>query len=316
MTRSRSIIATVAALLFAVALVPAFASAQTYNGSYNCAPAQNNNWTFWNNNNNNTLCGPGHLLVYVQVLNNVNNGYNRTPNDFTVAVSGINASPSSFPGSISGTQVLVGGSYSVTALQLQGYTATYSTGCTGTLTQNQSATCVVTESNTTIYNQYPTPYPYGYYHAPLTCAPGYQTVNLGQTTTFVANGGDYSQYNWQAPQRSYLNVGPTLNITFQQTGTQQVTVTNGTSVATCTVNVVVSGAPAPVVINPANYVTGYTPSTTYGGVYVTPTYIPSFPNTGFEPMSSAAAASAAVVVIALSLVMLPYVKQAFTAVLG
>lgn len=306
MSLSRSVVATAAALVFAAALVPALALAQ----SYNCN--NSTNWNYWGTNN--TTCSPGHLLVYVQVTNNINNGYNRAPSDFTVAVSGINASPSSFPGSISGTQVTVGGSYSVVALQLQGYSATYSTGCTGTLSQGESALCVITESNSYQYNQYPTPYNYnGYYNQPLTCSPANQTVNLGQTTTFVANGGDYSQYNWQTPQRSYLNVGQTLNITFPQTGTQNVTVTNGTNTATCTVNVVVSGAPAPVVINPVNY-TGY--NSAYGGVYVTPTYIPMFPNTGFEPMSSAAAASAVAVMLALALVALPYVRKAFIAVLS
>ncbi len=207
MTLSRSIMTAVLALALAVAFVPAFASAQTYN----CA-TPNNNWSFWGNNN--TTCTPGRLLVYVQVNNNINNGYNRVPNDFTVAVSGVNANPSTFPGSLSGTQVTVGGSYSVVALQLPGYTASYSSGCTGTINQNEQALCVITESNTTTYNQYPTPYYYnGYYNQPLTCSPANQTVNLGQTTTFVANGGDYSQYNWQTPQRSYLNVGQTLNVT-------------------------------------------------------------------------------------------------------
>ncbi len=316
MTISRSVIASAAALVLAAALVPAFALAQ----SYNCAPTQNNNWSFWNNNNNTTVCTPGHLLVYLQVNNNVNNGYNRVPSDFTVAVSGINASPSSFPGSISGTQVTVGGQYSVTALQLQGYNATYSSGCTGTLNQGESSLCVITESNTSIYNQYPTPYNYnGYYNQPLTCSPQNQTVNLGQSTTFVANGGDFSQYNWQTPQRSYYNVGQTLNIVFQQTGTQVVTVTNGTHTAQCTVTVVASGAPAPVGINPGTGYTGYTGynnGSNYGGVYVTPTYIPRYPNTGFEPMSSAAAASTVAVMIAFALVARPYVKKAFAAVLS
>ncbi len=311
MTLSRSIIAAVFTLALAVAFVPTFASAQTYS-----CTTPNNNWSFWGTNN--TTCAPGRLLVYVQVNNNINNGYNRVPSDFTVAVSGINASPSSFPGSISGTQVTVGGSYSVVALQLQGYTASYSTGCTGTINQNEQALCVVTESNTSFYNQYPTPYNYnGYYNQPLTCSPANQTVNLGQSVTFVANGGDYSQYNWQTPQRSFLNIGQTLNTTFPQTGTQQVTVTNGGTTATCTVTVVASGAPAPIVITPTTYNGyGYTTGSTYGGVYVTPTYVPRFPNTGFEPMSSAAAASAVAVLVALALVATPYVKKAFAAVLS
>ena len=312
MSFSRSIIASVAALVFASALVPALAFAQVYT----CGNAPTNNW-YWGANN--TTCAPGNLLVYVQVTNNYNNGYNVAPSAFTVAVSGLNASPATFPGSLSGTQVSVVGGYSVTALQLAGYTPSYSTGCNGTLTNGTQALCVITESNTTPYNNYPTPYNGYYYNTPLSCTPSYQTVNLGQTTTFVAQGGDYSQYNWTANGRSYLNVGPTLNLALQQTGTQNVTVTNGSNTATCTVNVVTSGAPVSI-INPASYTgtfttTGYTPNN-YGGVYVTPTYVPSFPNTGFAPASSAAAASAVAVLIALALVALPYVRKAFTAVLS
>ncbi|HEY5383321.1 MAG TPA: hypothetical protein VIJ88_02075 [Candidatus Paceibacterota bacterium] len=311
MSLSRSLIASATALVFALALVPAFAFAQ----SYNCTGNTNSGWSFWNNNNNNTtVCTPGHLLVYVQVNNNINNGYNRAPSDFTVAVSGLNASPSSFPGSLSGTEVSVSGTYSVVALQLQGYSASYSAGCNGTINNSQSGLCVVTESNSSsYYNQYPTPYPYPYTNIPLTCTPSYQTVNLGQTITFTAQGGDYSQYNWQTPNRSYLNIGPTLNVALLSTGTQTVTVSNGQGIATCTVNVVINGAPAPIVINPANPI--YPANYNYN-VSVTPTYIPSLPNTGFEPMSATEAASAAALLIAVALIALPYVRQAFIAVLS
>ncbi|MGC9602689.1 MAG: hypothetical protein ABSE76_03045 [Minisyncoccia bacterium] len=323
MSQYRSLLAFLGALVIAAAFVPVFAFAQ----SYNCANGVNsNNWSYWNNGNN-AVCGSGDLLVYVQVTNNFNNyynynsnynNYNQTPSNFTVAVSGLNANPSTFPGSLSGTQVTVAGSYSVTALQLDGYNATYSNGCTGTLAQGESALCVITESNTSsYYNQYPTPYPYNYYYnVPLTCVPSYQTVNLGQTATFTANGGDYSQYNWQTPQRSYLNVGAVLNVAFTQTGTQTVSVTNGTDVESCTVNVVVSGAPTPVVVNPYNPIYPSTYNSNYGSVYVTPTYIPSLPNTGFAPMSSAEAASTVALMIAIALVTFPYVRKAFTVVLG
>ncbi|HUD02911.1 MAG TPA: hypothetical protein VMR46_02740 [Candidatus Paceibacterota bacterium] len=316
MSLYRSLLTFLGALVITAAFVPAFAFAQ----SYNCTNGgSSNNWSFWNNGNT-TACTPGDLLVYVQVTNNVNNGYttyNEAPSNFTVAVSGLNASPATFAGSLSGTQVSVGGSYSVTALQLSGYSATYSSGCTGTLEQGESGLCVITESNTSsYYNQYPSAYPYNYYYnVPLSCTPSYQTVNLGQTATFTANGGDYSQYNWQTPQRSYLNIGAVLNVAFTQTGTQTVSVTNGTDVESCTVNVVASGAP--VVVNSVY------PNNTYGtasgsgyGVYVTPTYIPSLPNTGFAPMSSAEAASAVALMIAMALVALPYVRKAFTVVLG
>jgi hypothetical protein len=315
MSLFRSLATYLTVLLFAAALVPAFAFAQSYNPyPYNC---NSNSWNFLGNNNS-TLCGPGNLLVYVQVTNNSNfyNNYANVSSDFTVAVSGQNVSPASFPGSLSGTQVTVTGPYSVTALQLAGYTTTYSTGCTGTINQGQQALCVVTESNSSTYNTYPTPYPYNYYNnIPLTCAPSYQTVNLGQTVTFTAQGGNYSQYNWTTPSNTYLNAGQTLNVPLLSTGTQTITVSNGQGIATCTVNVVPSGAPVSV-INPINpiYPTNY-PTNNYG-VSVTPVYVPRLPNTGFAPMSSAEAASAVALLIAAALIVLPYVRQAFTAVLN
>lgn len=86
MSLYRSLLTVLGTLVITAAFVPAFAFAQ----SYNCANGfnSNNNWSFWNNGNS-TLCTPGQLLVYVQVTNNFNNGYNlynQSPSNFTVAV--------------------------------------------------------------------------------------------------------------------------------------------------------------------------------------------------------------------------------------
>jgi hypothetical protein len=294
----KSLVASIAGIALFASFIPALALAQSYpyntcNGSYN---------------GNYQNCTPGNLQVYVQVLGQNTNGITRNPADFTVAVSGANPSPSTFPGSQSGTSVSVGGSYLVTVLPIQGYSPSYSVGCTGTLVNNDHATCVITENNFyNNYNSFPTPYPYQYAAPALTCVPPTQTVNLGQTVTFSAQGGDYSQYNWQTPTRSFLNIGQVLNVAFTQTGTQNVTVTNGTQSATCTVNVIPSGAPAPAYVNP------------YPGqpqAYVTPTYVPAFPNTGFEPQDGATIAFAAVALIAFAVVIAPYVRKAFAIVLG
>lgn len=160
----KSFIASLAGLVLLASFVPALASAQVY-------PYTNCTTNTYNGNYQN--CTPGVLNVYVQVLsNNNNNGITQVPANFTVAVSGVNPSPASFPGSQSGTQVSVGGSYSVTSLPLQGFSASYSTGCTGTLTNNEQATCVITENNSyNYYNSYTTPYPYNYAPLPLTCVP-------------------------------------------------------------------------------------------------------------------------------------------------
>jgi hypothetical protein len=102
-------------------------------------------------------------------------------------------------------------------------------------------------------------------------------------------------------------------VQLQQTGTQTITVSNGEQLATCTVNVVASGAPVISVV-PVNG--NYTTYPYTGGVTVTPTYIPRLPNTGFEPQNGAAAATAAVLLIAAALFALPYVRKAFAIVLG
>jgi len=322
----RTLILSLASLVLALSFVPVFAFAQSYNPvygqAYNCGT--NTNWwtTNWNNANNanNANCTNGQLLVYVQVLNgNSSYAYNQAPSAFTVTVNGQNASPSSFAGSLSGTPVSVLGSYSVQAIQLSGYSASYSTGCNGSIVNGQQATCVITENTTSYYSPYPTPYPYPYYNQQLSCTPSFQTVNLGQTVTFNAEGGDYSQYNWSANNRSYLNVGPSLNIVMENTGTQTVTVTNGTATASCTVDVVYSGAPVSV-INPINTVQPITTiATSYPNVVVTPSYIPRLPNTGYEPLFSAAGAStlafALVLLMAAAIAAYPYVRQAFAVVL-
>lgn len=312
----KSLRALTVALALVVGLVPAFALAQQTCGT---------TWQNWGN----VTCAPGNLLVYVQVNNN-NNGYNRAPSDFTVTVSAPTVSPSTFTGSLQGTSVLVGGNYSVNVLQQQGYTASYSTGCSGYLSQNASATCIVTESNTAPYNTYPyTYYPNQYYPSyypystgysiPLTCSPSGQTVTIGQNVTFTAQGGDYSQYNWFSsaqPRDISYNMGRTFTTTLLSPGTQNITVTNGQQTAVCSVTVV--GYP----VQGYNYPTYINPITTVpvvGGIYnpvtVTPSYVPRLPNTGFEPIDGATLAIALALMFAAALAAYPYVRQAFATVL-
>ena len=307
------------ALAIVAGLVPAFAFAQY---SQNCTTS----WQNWGSTN----CTPGNLLVYVQVNNN--NGATRAPADFAVTVNAPSVSPSSFPGSLSGTSVLVGGSYSVNVLQQQGYTASYSTGCTGNLStnfgQNQSATCIVTESNISGYNNYPysyypnqtysNNYPYNNaYVAPLTCNPSGQTVTVGQNVTFTAQGGEFSQFNWSnsnIPNSTSYNVGRTYTTTLLSPGTQNIMVTNGAQTALCTVTVV--GYPvAGYTYNnyPGNNVTSI--GNIYPTVTVTPSYIPRLPNTGFAPMDAASLAMALAFIFAAALAAYPYARKAFAIVL-
>jgi hypothetical protein len=102
------------------------------------------------------------------------------------------------------------------------------------------------------YDQQQNVYPYG--QVPLSCSTPTPTVNLDQTAIFVAIGGS-GVYTWATPTQTYQAIGPNLNVSFQSLGQQSVTVQNGTQLATCTVNVVASGAPA----TPPTYVSGPNP---------------------------------------------------------
>lgn len=280
-------------LLFSVA--PSLAQAQFYNYC-------NNGYAVGNYS-----CAPGTLQVYVQVLNGNNNSVNRNPQDFTVTVSGINPSPSSFPGSLSGVPVSVGGAYTVNAAALPGYQPSYSQGCRGTLGAGQQASCTVTENSTYGYLPYVQPYPYPYtgYPAALSCAPSTQTVGFGQTATFTAVGGT-APYTWVTANQTYQNIGPTLNVVLPIAGTQAVTVQSGGQSAVCTVSVTGSVyAPTPG--------TSYTIPTIPG----TPvTIVPTLPNTGFEPVSAAGVAFAVAALIAAAIALSPYVRAILASLLA
>src|SRR6185312_16744596 len=145
----RTILSSIAGFILLASFVPALASAQTVN-------CQNNNWWNFGMNNAPATCTAGNLSVYVQVTNGSFNNVARAPGDFAVTVTGANANPSSFPGSLSGTTVTVNGAYTVQALQLQGYQASYSQGCSGNVVNGESASCIITESSTAgYYNNYP-----------------------------------------------------------------------------------------------------------------------------------------------------------------
>lgn len=169
---SRSMLGFATALAIAGAFVPAFASAQTpvyynYNGNCNTAYSYSNIYDPYINaypygSAQNGYCGKGTLFVYLQVNAPANSYYARRPNDFTVSVSGGNAYPATLQGSPNGQLVSVLGSYSVTAASFQGYTPSYSSGCSGSVSQSQQATCVITENPIYPYNYQPNGYQYPY----------------------------------------------------------------------------------------------------------------------------------------------------------
>jgi len=231
MSISRVIVGLVAVSALALGVAPALASAQTAPYYYgNCATYPYSTtypYTYPYNTYgyNNGYCPQGNLFVYVQVAAPANSFYSRQPSDFSISVSGGNAYPATFPGSTNGQLISVVGSYSVTAAPFQNYTASYSNGCTGNLSQGQQGTCVITETPTNApYNIYNYPYNIQY---PYLTAPGYNMPN----------------------------------------------------------------------------------------VYVTPTYVPRLPNTGFEPQDGLALAALAVL-MAMAAFSLPYVRKALAIILG
>jgi uncharacterized repeat protein (TIGR01451 family) len=101
--------------------------------------------------NHNVVCTftntlkPISLTVIKHVIND--NGGSKTAADFTMHVTN-SANPADFPGAEAGTAVTVNaGSYSVSETGPDGYTASLSAGCSGTLAPGSSATCTITNND-------------------------------------------------------------------------------------------------------------------------------------------------------------------------
>jgi hypothetical protein len=85
----------------------------------------------------------GTLVVTEKVVNE--GGGNNKPSDFTITVHGNNPSPSSFPGSPSGTAVkLQMGMYSVTQTGPSGYNSALSGDCSGGMMSVETKNCTIT----------------------------------------------------------------------------------------------------------------------------------------------------------------------------
>jgi uncharacterized repeat protein (TIGR01451 family) len=88
----------------------------------------------------------GELVVAKHVIND--NGGTTGASSFTLNISGVNASPPSVAGSEGGVPVqLDPGAYSVTEGSHDGYSVSYSAGCTGTIVAGQENVCVVTNDD-------------------------------------------------------------------------------------------------------------------------------------------------------------------------
>jgi hypothetical protein len=93
--------------------------------------------------------GTATITVYLDVI--VDDGGNKAPSNWTVNVSGANASPTTFKGTSSGkvVHVTAGKSYSITASGPSGYVKSPppSTECAGKLAAGASAICTITEND-------------------------------------------------------------------------------------------------------------------------------------------------------------------------
>ncbi|MBI5951934.1 MAG: VWA domain-containing protein [Chloroflexi bacterium] len=86
------------------------------------------------------------LIVTKHVVND--HGGQADAADFTIKVTGTNASPAEFPGDEAGTTVqLDAGSYSVSEDALDGYLSSYSVGCSGSIGIGETKYCTVTNDD-------------------------------------------------------------------------------------------------------------------------------------------------------------------------
>ena len=124
----------------------------------------------------------GKITVVKSVINNDRG--TKKPSDFMIFVTGNSPSPNNFPGSASGTSVSIkAGNYEVVEASVSGYTTTYSSGCSGSITGGETIKCVVSNDDIP-----PTPFI------------DTETVKLGKST-FLSDA-----------LRPLIDVGPSSNI--------------------------------------------------------------------------------------------------------
>ncbi|MEK7215933.1 MAG: hypothetical protein AAB289_10100, partial [Chloroflexota bacterium] len=112
------------------------------NGAITLAPGDNKTCTITNDDQ------PGTLTVIKNVIND--NGGAKNAADFTLTVTGTNVQPSAtFPGAgIPGTTVtLNAGTFSTDEAAVQGYTKSFGTSCSGTITNGASKSCTITNDD-------------------------------------------------------------------------------------------------------------------------------------------------------------------------
>lgn len=86
-------------------------------------------------------------LIVKKIVINDNSG-TKEDSDFTMVINGNSPTINNFPGTMYGQSVgLNEGAYSVSELGAEGYTATFSAGCAGTIKIGEAKTCVITNND-------------------------------------------------------------------------------------------------------------------------------------------------------------------------
>jgi hypothetical protein len=180
------------------------------------------------------------FCAHLIVIKNVAGSGTASPSDFTISATSTGRdqpSPSSFPGSSSGTTVTIGqGSYQVTETGIAAnYNPTYSSDCSGTISAGQTKTCTVTNTftpptgtlivtkqvvggplqpsdfNIVVLGNNPSP-------SSFTGSSSGTTVTLGEGTFNIVEGGaiSYSQ-SFSGDCAGTISAGQTLTCTITNT---------------------------------------------------------------------------------------------------
>jgi hypothetical protein len=97
-------------------------------------------------NNSTSPIGSSTFLKVITKVDNTKGG-TKKPSDFAITVSGNSPSPKSFPGSSSGTSVILKtGKYKVAGIGPSGYSIAYSSGCSGAASGGVPIKCTVSSS--------------------------------------------------------------------------------------------------------------------------------------------------------------------------
>lgn len=213
----------------------------------------------------------------INVVKNVinDNGGTLTSRDFMIAISGTGFATTTFQGSATGTLVVfAGGSFSIAEVDLRGYEQTISGNCSGSVSAGESITCTFTNNDRATTTPPATggggqtnpPTGGGQTNPPgggsqtnpppsgggssggsnlMVCIPASRQVPPNEVATYTAIGGT-APYTWTftgSPTISATGTQATTSysqffVSYPTVGTQTITLSSGSQVTNCTLQVV------------------------------------------------------------------------------